>query len=176
MARDERNVVPLAATPQRILSITFAAINDPIAGAEFNRQLQQAGHTVLQRRADARSTAEELKELQAQAETAQSVVVSLYLSPLEGSGSVQAHGAFPAFLQKLVTLDKPVVLISQGSPYAVSAAPVAPAFLLAWGGGETSQRAAARALLGTAGITGRLPNTIAGVSARGSGITRQARQ
>jgi beta-N-acetylhexosaminidase len=175
LARDVNSAVPLAPAGQRVLSITYAGMNDPFAGSEFNRQLQMAGHIVVPARVDARTTATELTLLQALADSAQTVLVSLYVSPLEGSGSVAASGAFPELLQKLVTIAKPMVLLSFGSPYVVAAAPDAPAYLLAWGGGEVGQRAAARALLGAAPITGTLPITIPPYAARGSGLTRQPR-
>jgi beta-N-acetylhexosaminidase len=48
-----------------------------------------------------------------------------------------------------------------------------PAYLLAWGGMDASQHAAARALLGAAPITGRLPISLPPFHARGEGLQRR---
>ena len=68
-----------------------------------------------------------------------------------------------------------MVAVSFGSPYVIGYYPSAPAYLLAWGGAEVSQRAAARALAGQTPITGRLPVSIPPLFSRGEGLQRPAR-
>jgi beta-N-acetylhexosaminidase len=53
-----------------------------------------------------------------------------------------------------------VILVSFANPYLAQGLPATPVFLEAWSGSPLSQRAAARALLGLAPITGQLPITI----------------
>ncbi|HEY0037705.1 MAG TPA: glycoside hydrolase family 3 C-terminal domain-containing protein, partial [Longimicrobium sp.] len=100
---------------------------------------------------------------------------SAYVMPREYSGTVGARGGFPALVQSLATAGRPVVAVSFGSPYLVEAFPSVPAYLLAWGGAEVSQRAAARALAGEAAIGGRLPVSLPPRHPLGTGLARPAR-
>jgi beta-N-acetylhexosaminidase len=173
LARDRTGLVPLAAGPRRILAITYAGPNDLVAGRTFDREIHQRHLHVDPVRVDFRTTVAEYATLAAHADSADVVVVSAYVSPRAYEGSVAADEAFRGWIQRLTETGKPVVGISFGSPYLADAFPGVPAFLLAWGGAEVSQHAAARALLGRAPISGRLPVTL-DESARGSGIQRAA--
>jgi beta-N-acetylhexosaminidase len=50
--------------------------------------------------------------------------------------------------------------------------PEVPAYLIAWSGFAVAQRAAAKALLGSSTITGKLPITIPGLARFGDGLDR----
>jgi hypothetical protein len=58
-------------------------------------------------------------------------------------------------------------------PYLLDAFPDADAYLLAWGGMDVSQQAAAHALLGRIGITGTLPVSLPPFHAAGEGLRRE---
>ncbi|CAN5851888.1 hypothetical protein BH23GEM3_BH23GEM3_13600 [soil metagenome] len=175
LARDHRDLVPLARTVQQVLSITYAGPTDPIAGRVFNRDLNQGGLVVDAVRVDDRTTAAEFDALRARAEAAELVVISAYVSPVEYAGSISAEGGFPRFVERLSGEGKPVIAVSFGSPYLLSSFPSVSAYLVAWGGAEVSQRAAARALRGEIPITGRLPISLPPYHAIGAGIQRPAR-
>jgi beta-N-acetylhexosaminidase len=64
------------------------------------------------------------------------------------------------------------VLVSFLNPYLALGLPRTDAHLIAWSPWTLSQRAAARALLGKAPITGQLPITLPGIAAYGTGIRR----
>ena len=63
-------------------------------------------------------------------------------------------------------------LVSFGTPYLLQQVPNVPAYVVAWGGSNASQRAAARALSGDAAINGRLPITIPSLLPFGAGERR----
>jgi beta-N-acetylhexosaminidase len=172
LARDPRGLVPLAPTARRVLVVTYAGANDPIAGRTFLGALQGPERTVEGVRVDVRTTREEFTALRARADSADVVLVAAFVSPVEGAGSIGAGGGLPAFVQELSRAGKPVVAVSFGSPYLLGAFPDVPAYLLAWGGQDVSQEAAARALLGEAPITGRLPISLPPHHRRGDGIQR----
>ena len=67
-----------------------------------------------------------------------------------------------------------MVLATFSNPYIAQELPVSSTYLVAWGGSPVVQRAAARALLGLAPITGQLPITIPSVAPYGTGIRRDA--
>jgi beta-N-acetylhexosaminidase len=171
LARDGRGLVPLA-PGRRVLSVTYAEVADLLAGRAFDRELAAAGARVSSARVDDRTGPAEFAALRRRADSADVVVASAYVSPREHRGTVGAGGGFPAFVEALSAAGKPVVAVAFGSPYLVSAFPSVPAYLLAWGGAEVSQQAAARALAGSAPTTGTLPISIPPSLPRGTGIRR----
>ena len=174
LARDSASVVPLSRNARRILSITYADGGDLVAGRVFNQELRAGGYRVTTETVDSRTTQEELDRLRIAADSADVVVASVYVFPRESRGSIGATGGFPAFIEQLSRARKNLVAISFGNPYLVSAFPSVPAYLLAWGSAPVSQRAAARALLGRAAISGRLPISIPPWFKVGDGVDRVA--
>ena len=170
LARDSRNLVPLASGARRILSITYADAGRSGAGA-FNAALQGGGRTVEQVRVGASTTAAELERVRQRAAAADVVVVSALVTPREYQGTVETSARFAEMVERLARDGRPVIAVSFGSPYLIRSFPSVSAYLLAWGPDVVSQQAAARALLGQAPITGRLPVTLPG-SPRGTGVVR----
>jgi beta-N-acetylhexosaminidase len=171
LARDPRGLVPLAAG-RRVLSVTYAETADLVAGRAFDRELTTGGAVVTSARVDDRTTPAEWEALRRRADSAEVVVASAYVSPRENRGTVGAGGGFPGWVEALAAAGRPVVAVTFGSPYLVSSYPSVPAYLLAWGGAEVSQQAAARALVGSAPITGTLPISIPPSLPRGTGLRR----
>jgi beta-N-acetylhexosaminidase len=172
LARDSKNLVPLAAEAKRVLSITYSDGGSD-AGRAFGSALAGGGRTVDAARVDAGTSQAAYAQLRARADAADVVVVSAYVTPREYRGNVETGGGFAAFVEGLARDGKAVVVVSFGSPYLVQGFPSIPAYLLAWGRDPVSQVAAARALLGRAPISGRLPVTLPGAP-RGSGLSRNA--
>ncbi|HEX8696755.1 MAG TPA: glycoside hydrolase family 3 N-terminal domain-containing protein [Longimicrobium sp.] len=174
LARDARGLVPLAPAARRLLVVTYAEEYDPVAGRVFARALAGRGRAVDAARVDPRTTAAEFAALRARADSADVVVVSVFAAWLDRAGFIGARGGLSEFVQALAKAGTPVVAVSFGTPYLLSSFPDVPAYLLAWGGADASQEAAARALLGEAPITGRLPVSLPPYHARGEGIQRPA--
>jgi beta-N-acetylhexosaminidase len=174
LARDGRGTVPLA-PGARVLSVTYAEGVDLTAGRWFDREMERLGFTVGSFRVDPQTPPETYARIRALADSADVVLVSAYVHPREHAGTVGARGGFPAFVEALSARDGAVVAVSFGSPYVIGFYPSVPAYLLAWGGAEVSQRAAARALAGQTAITGRLPVSIPPLHSRGDGLRRAVR-
>ncbi|HET7273858.1 MAG TPA: glycoside hydrolase family 3 N-terminal domain-containing protein [Longimicrobiaceae bacterium] len=171
LARDTDGLVPIVETAGPILSVTYAKSTDLIAGRTFDRTLAQ--HLEVRSvRVDERTTPEEYEALRARADSAARVIVSVYVSPREFEGSVATDAGFSAFVEGLSASGAPVIALSFGTPYLLRFFPSVPAYMLAWGGAEVSQRAAARALLGETAITGRLPISLPPYYPLGAGLTR----
>ena len=175
LVRDRDGLVPLAGDSLRVLSITYADDRAPVAGRAFDAELRHRGQVVLSARVDDRSTQAELDSLRLQADSVDLIVASAYVSPREYEGSVATEGGFAQLVEALSAAGLPIVAVSFGSPYLLDFFPSVPAYLLAWGGAEVSQQAAARALTGEAPITGRLPVSLPPYHSLGTGIQRPAR-
>ncbi len=102
------------------------------------------------------------------------VVVGLYgrvRSGAKNSVGVPENGA--AILREALAANKKVIGISFGNPYVLGSFPEIKTYVVAYGDMPSLQRAAARAILGTQEITGRLPITLPGLHPRGTGIQLQ---
>ncbi len=175
LARDQRNLVPLAPGARRVLSITYARPSDLTAGRAFDAALRSEGVRVTSVRVDQRSTAAEIDEIRELVAAADVVLTSAYVAPvIDGESTVRTGGGFAAFVEEMAGAGVPLIAVSFGSPYLLAAMPSVPAYLLAWGGAEVSQRAAARALIGHIPITGRLPVSVPPYLEGGAGLQRAA--
>ncbi len=99
------------------------------------------------------------------------VIVGLYgrvRSGAKNSVGIPDNGA--AVLREALAANKKVIGISFGNPYVLGSFPEMKTYLVAYGDMPSLQRAAARSLLGTQDITGRLPISLPGLHPRGTGI------
>jgi beta-N-acetylhexosaminidase len=173
LVRDPAGLVPLRADARRILAITYAEANDPAAGLAFAEALESPDRVVRTARVDARTTAEEFAAVRAAADSADVVVLATFVAPVERAGTISARGGVAAFAAELAAAGRPTVLVSFGTPYLLTSFPDAGAYLLAWGGMDVSQEAAAHALLGRIGISATLPVSLPPFHAAGEGLRRQ---
>lgn len=124
---------------------------------------------------DSRSTEQEVRDALERAQKADVVVASMYGRVRSGavnSVGIPEQGArvLNALLEKKV----PVVGVSFGNPYLLQSFKSLQTYVVAYGDMPSLQRAAARALAGRAGFTGRLPITLPGLYPRGTGIQLKA--
>ncbi|HEX8351634.1 MAG TPA: glycoside hydrolase family 3 C-terminal domain-containing protein, partial [Pyrinomonadaceae bacterium] len=124
---------------------------------------------------DARSSEAEVRDALERAQKADVVVASMYgrvRSGATNSVGLPEQGArvLSALLEKKV----PVVGVSFGNPYLLQSFPSLRTYVVAYGDMPSLQRAAARALLGQSGFSGRLPITLPGLYPRGTGIQLKA--
>ncbi len=175
LVRDrDRLLPPDPEAGDRILSVTWAESDDLTAGREFDavlgglipgavRPVRVGPDTSPERWA---SLLEEVREVDR-------VLLGVYLPPRAGAGSVALPDELQDFAGRADQLN-PLVLISFGNPYLLTALPQVGTYLVAWGDREVSQRAAARAVTGAAPLSGRLPISIPPLHDRGEGIERAA--
>lgn len=106
------------------------------------------------------------------AQGADLVIVSSYIGAATNTANMKPTAGLPELLNGLRAANTKVLLTSFNNPYLQLGLPLTEAHMLAWSPWTMSQRAAARALLGRAPITGKLPITIPGVANFGDGLTR----
>src|SRR5260370_22077719 len=73
-------------------------------------------------------------------------------------------------LEGIAARGRPLIVLSFGSPYLLRQFPEVPVYIAAYGGAESSQRAAVAALFGEYAVRGKLPVTLPGLYAYGHGI------
>jgi beta-N-acetylhexosaminidase len=196
LARDPSNLVPLKlARTARVVSITVSSRNELSAGRAFDAELRgmfpqllslslspevvydaTAGAAAGGRGYSASPSAVLLPASVENAvrlsRNAQVVLVSSYVGATSTTATIRATGGLAELISALRRGGAKVVLVSFANPYLAQGLPQTEAHLLAWSPYPIAQRAAARALMGRAPITGTLPVTIPGVAAYGAGIRR----
>ncbi len=124
---------------------------------------------------DSRSTEQEVKEAFDRASKADIVVASLYGRVRSGAtNSVGLPEQAARILKDLLARKTQIVGISFGNPYLLQNFPELGTYIVAYGDMPSLQRAAARALLGQADVTGRLPISLPGLYPKGTGIQIKA--
>jgi beta-N-acetylhexosaminidase len=200
LVRDSLGIVPLGRLPRtsRVVSLTIAPRAELSAGATFNSELQRlfpqlrtqvmTPEIVFDATAGAASggmgayVASPVPRLLPAivdnalhaAEGADVVIVSSYFGASSSTATMAATGGLPELIDGLQKAGRKVILVSFANPYLAWGLPATSAFLEAWSASPLSQRAAARALLGLAPITGQLPISIPSVAPYGAGLRRDA--
>lgn len=202
LVKDSLAIVPLGRLPRtaRIVSLTIAPKVDLGAGSAFNAELSRvfpslraltlspeslygsagatvgaavAGGTYVASPQPALFPASVENALHA-AQGADVVIVSSYFGASSATAKLAAPEGMAALISALQHADTKVVLATFSNPYIASELPATSAYLVAWGAAPVSQRAAARALVGLAPISGQLPITIPSVAPYGAGLRRDA--
>lgn len=176
LARDTRQLVPLTRGAQRprVLSVTYARRSDLAAGTTFNAELRPGVAALRPVFVNADDPAPNLNRIIADAADVDVVVVSSYVNVTSETASASAPRAFLDFVAALERRAANVVLVSFGSPYLLQQMPEVQSYAIAWGPSISSQRAAARALLGATSITAKLPISIPPLLPFGAGEVREA--
>ncbi len=202
LVRDSLTLVPLGrmARTARVVSITIAPRVDLGAGSAFNGEMARAfptlrtltlspeslygaasgagagaavtGGTYVASPQPALFPASVENALRA-AQGADVVIVSSYFGASSSTARLAAPDGMAALIDGLHRSGSKVILATFSNPYIATELPATSAYLIAWGSMPVSQRAAARALLGLAPISGQLPITIPSVAGYGAGLRRE---
>lgn len=197
LVRDSLSLVPFKLPRQaKVVSITVSSRVDLSAGRGFDAELRSAYPSLLSLTLTPEVVAEatagaaagnsggykitpdpailpaSVENALAIARGADLVLVSSYIGAATNTASMVPTKGLPELLNGLRTANTKVVLVSFNNPYLQLGVPLTEAHLIAWSPWTASQRAAARALLGRAPITGKLPITLPGIADFGFGLTR----
>lgn len=104
-----------------------------------------------------------------------SIYAAAFITVSANRGSVSLEGGLGHFLQTLVAGPVPVALISMGNPYLLRDFPNVAAYAATFSTTQSSESAAAKAILGRIPISGKLPVSIPGIAKVGDGLNVPAR-
>jgi beta-N-acetylhexosaminidase len=163
-------------TGARIFNLAITNGDDRLFIAnQFVSQLARLGRRPETVVLDSRSTDEEVRDAIERAKKADVVIASMYGRVRSGAAnSVGLPEQGAKVLSALLDAKTSVVGVSFGNPYLLQNFPKLQTYFVAYGDMPSLQRAAARAMLGRADITGRLPISLPGLYARGTGIQLKA--
>jgi beta-N-acetylhexosaminidase len=175
LVRDSARLLPLGQLPRdaRVLSISFARRPDLGAGVAFNAEMRARFSALRAEWIDADEAPTKLERLQRAADSAEVVIVGSYIGASSTASTASVPMAFAEFVRALGARGKRPIVVAFGNPYLLQQMPEVATYVVAWGVLPLSQQAAARALLGTIPIGGRLPIAIPPLVAAGSGEMRE---
>jgi beta-glucosidase-like glycosyl hydrolase len=121
---------------------------------------------------DPKSRAEDVESVREAAVDADAVLLSLFVRVRTGTGKLVLPDAARRAVEILSAEGTKPIGVSFGNPYLAADLPGLATYVAAYGDQPVMQAAVARALFGETEISGRLPVTIPGIAARGSGVVR----
>ena len=177
LVRNDAGLLPLKlSTDARIFNLAITNGDDrAFVTNPFVSEMTRAGRRVETIVLDDRSSDAEVQKAIERASNADLVIASLYGRVRTGqSASIGLPEPGVRALNALLNRARPVLGISFGNPYVLQSFPAMKTYMVAYGDMPALQQAAARAVLGEADITGRLPITLPSLYARGTGIQMKA--
>ncbi|HQZ81952.1 MAG TPA: glycoside hydrolase family 3 N-terminal domain-containing protein [Pyrinomonadaceae bacterium] len=171
LVRNDANALPLDRSKKIVVLGLSNGFDGPETMASFASTLRSNGVRFSPYYLQENSLAEQTAAARLAASEADIIVVGLYgrvRSGAKNSVGVPENGA--AIIRELLASGKQVIGISFGNPYVLGSFPEMKTYLVAYGDMSSLQRAAARSVLGTQPITGRLPISLPGLYPRGTGI------
>ncbi len=178
LVRNDARLLPLNSLrpDARIFNLVITNGDDRLVVANhFVAAMARGGRRFETVVLDERSSEADVQKALERAQGADLVLASLYGRVRTGqSSSIGLPDSGVRALNALLSRDAPVVGISFGNPYLLQNFPTMKTYVVAYGDMPALQQATARALLGEADITGRLPITLPSLYARGTGIQMKA--
>jgi len=171
LLKNDNDLLPLAGTSSaRVMSVSYRRGSDVLAGRYFNRALRETYPRLRAVEVEGDTSEDEYQELRRRAREHALVIVSTYVTSVNVSGSFTLPKDLVEFVRYLDQIGVPHTVVSFGNPYLITDFPDVQSYLLAWSGSESSQRAAAAAMLGKREINGRTPTRVPPLYEIGDGI------
>jgi beta-N-acetylhexosaminidase len=175
LVKDSLALVPLPPAMRRVLVVAYGIETEGSVGVTLAATLRdEGGRRVRVLRLWPASGPASYDSVRAAAAQADLVAVAVSARPAAWRPSaVNMPDSLAALVQELArTGTAPVVAIAFGSPYLFAQVPDVTGYLVAWSDVDASERAAAEALLGRIGITGRMPVSLPPWFPMGTGLQR----
>ncbi len=172
LVREQNGSLPLRKA-SRVVMITVSDFPETVSPlpdfeGEMRRRLAAPPQTFL---IDSRTSEDAAASMAAAGKSAEVVVFAMAIRARSGAGSI----AVPAVARKLLAdlaPHVPTIAVSFGTPYLLREIPAVGTYVCGYGIQPVTQVAAVHGLFGEAPVSGRLPVTIPGLAARGTGINR----
>jgi len=171
LVRNEAGMLPLDRNAKVAVLGISNGFDGPPTMSSFVGGLRNGGLKFTQGYVQENSMQPQIDAARKAVSEADVVVVGLYgrvRTGAKNSVGIPENGA--AILKEALAANKKVIGISFGNPYILSEFPDLKTYIVAYGDMPSLQRAAARSVLGTQDITGKLPISLPGMHPRGTGI------
>ncbi len=178
VVRNEGGVLPLRAEePLRLLHLVLSSdARNPLIQGIPEEELEERRVPTETVNLGPEVSEETTAALVEKARSATHVLASCFVRVAGSKGTADMAPSHARLLEAIAATGRPLIVLSFGSPYLLRQFPEVPVYLAAYGGAESSQRAAIAALFGEYAVRGKLPVTIPGLYAYGHGIELARRE
>ncbi len=171
IVKNNNDVLPLQFDqPDRVLCLVVSDNGNPMVASYFSQELMKRYKDVRFVQIDPSSNEIDFQNAMDAVTNADIVLIPSFISWSAGLGTVDFPPQVQSFLQKVSASGKPTVMVSFGNPYLLRSVPDVSAYVCAYGNMRVSIQAAVEALFGEINVSGKLPVTIPGAAAYGTGI------
>ena len=160
----EKNVV------KKIVSVAVGDNQDPGTGFYFRSLVRQRGVRVEDLRVDQRSNKLEYDSVLARAATADILLIHMYVRTRSAQMTGFLQPQQIEFLNNIMKLAKPTVVVSLGNPYILGAVASAHAYVVGYSEADVVIESAVEVLFGETPSKGKMPISLPGFFAYGDGI------
>ncbi len=164
LVKDDKNAVPINLKDfKKVVCITLRDTRAKLTDKNittFEKLVSSEFETIQLGRLSRKSTDKEYDNMYKLAQKADYIILPTFVGVRSFQGTVDIDSRHQSFINKLIELNKPLVVLSFGNPYILNKFAKAPAYLTSYGGVYYSQKAMFDALFGRAKISGTLPITI----------------
>jgi beta-N-acetylhexosaminidase len=175
LVKNEGSLLPLQA-PANACYYVLAAGRFSTQGRDLMDALRERAPKVKVQLLDPQLPASEFEQLAGQAAQCEQVVVAAYVTASASRDKVTLAGNYPGFVERLLAVGKPLVVVALGNPYLLRTYPGIAAYLATYSTVLPSEVAAVKALFGEMEVDGKLPVTIPGLAEYGFGIRMELRK
>lgn len=155
---------------RRLSSVVVLDEPDSTLGSVLERELARRAEDLTRERIDSRSSPEEIEAALEKAARADLIICSTFVQVKAWKGTVALPEKQARFVERLLALGKPAIVIAFGNPYVIRQFPQVRNYLCAYGYADVAQRSAARALFGEIDVSGKLPISLGPEYPAGSGL------
>jgi len=174
LLRDRDEILPLDARRwQKVVVIGVSDSDQPAPTADLVGTLGATLASVESFSIDGRTRDDEATDIVDAAAQAGVVVLAVRVRVRTSSGRITLPDRQARYAEMLSRAEVPTVVVALGSPYTVAAFADASTVLATYGWSAPLQRAAARAIVGSIPVQGRLPVSIPGEYDLGDGLIRE---
>jgi beta-N-acetylhexosaminidase len=173
LLRDSASLVPIARSAKRVALISYAPETELKAGRTLAAEFRGRSPTARTTRISQRSGRAELDSIARGVAGADAIVITTHVRTIEGTGRFAVAPVVAQWIDSLATKER-VIVIANGNPYVIRQFPKVQSYMVTYGVGDALERAAVRAVLGDAPISGRSPISLPGFFSRGDGLSRSA--
>jgi len=171
LVRKGENAVPLDEKKRTVVLSISNGFDGDATAATFNRTLRENGIRQQNFMIQENTSEETLARARNAVAQADVVIVAMFGRVRTGAkNSVGLPEKGVALVRDLLKTEKQILGVGFGNPYSLLVFPELKTYVAAYGDMSSLQRAAARALTGRIGFSGRLPVSIPGLHPIGHGI------
>lgn len=181
LVKDDKNIVPLDISKYKnIVCVTLSDRKAEMTDknlSTFEKMIIDEFKGIKLVRLSRKSKDKDYNNAFNVAQRADYIILPTFVNVRSFQGTVDIDKRHQEFIEKLIGLKKPVVVLSFGNPYIINKFTNVPAYLTSYGAVYYSQKAMYDALFGRAVISGKLPITIPGTDYKfGDGLVRYPKE